>query len=192
MELLLQVSVLYETSLLADLHSNMELLLRRYKNEATNRMCIYIPIWSYFYKSSNEERIKENLIYIPIWSYFYLNISAIISLTLPFTFQYGATSTVESLIPFSYLFNLHSNMELLLQVALMHLLIYLVYLHSNMELLLLFPLGYSNLFLLHLHSNMELLLLTFSKTPSIIFLIYIPIWSYFYTFLFNAQFFYCL
>ena len=93
MELLLQVSVLYETSLLADLHSNMELLLRRYKNEATNRMCIYIPIWSYFYKSSNEERIKENLIYIPIWSYFYLNISAIISLTLPFTFQYGATST---------------------------------------------------------------------------------------------------
>ena len=118
-----------------------------------------------------------------------------------FTFQYGATATVDTRIKcnrsiyiyipiWSYCYpptisqqiitqlHLHSNMELLLlcTAIIIHLLIH--YLHSNMELLLpsksdLYPLTNMDL-----HSNMELLLLILEK------LIYLT--NYKFTFQYGA------
>ena len=87
------IQLMQITYSLLDLHSNMELLLPHQIDKDSLPLQIYIPIWSYFYKFQCCTKLLYWQIYIPIWSYFYLNISAIISLTLPFTFQYGATST---------------------------------------------------------------------------------------------------
>ena len=76
------------------LHSNMELLLQDWTLSCIPIPFIYIPIWSYFYSKSNPTNFHHSLIYIPIWSYFYYQLEKLVSLLLPFTFQYGATSTV--------------------------------------------------------------------------------------------------
>ena len=77
------------------LHSNMELLLLYNLIITNNNIFIYIPIWSYFYWIFSFSCLNCNNIYIPIWSYFYCILPVCEDETSLFTFQYGATSTLQ-------------------------------------------------------------------------------------------------
>ena len=120
------------------------------------------------------------MIYIPIWSYFYKTFNVNENWLLTFTFQYGATSTTESLEYIKRKKNLHSNMELLLQLFIIKQNSFNQNLHSNMELLLRECIVDLTSDLSDLHSNMELLLPSLLILPFKYISIYIPIWSYFY------------
>ncbi len=93
MELLLQMHKVSGWKHILNLHSNMELLLQGNFLVKRCKDMIYIPIWSYFYKITTYKPTMKIPIYIPIWSYFYLLSRITADVFLPFTFQYGATST---------------------------------------------------------------------------------------------------
>ena len=93
----------------------MVLLLRSTKKICNKSRRIYIPIWCYFYSAFG--------VAVPEFHQFTFQygatstIAAIssVSATFLFTFQYGATSTIYNHIFYCTLYDLHSNMVLLLQ-----------------------------------------------------------------------------
>ena len=137
----------------------MVLLLRSTKKICNKSRRIYIPIWCYFYSAFG--------VAVPEFHQFTFQygatstIAAIssVSATFLFTFQYGATSTIYNHIFYCTLYDLHSNMVLLLLVDYRYIRPYLRNLHSNMVLLLRLAYLQKEGENEDLHSNMVLLLL---------------------------------